>query len=441
MLKQWLGLTVCSALALALVPKAVADDVTALQAEIDTLKSEMAQLQEAKHDTWLSERRAEELKGLIREVMSDTETRATLLSDGMLAGHDGGHFVLKSADGNFRMQVGGQVQVRGIWDFQDDRADTDDQGLQIRRMKVSFGGHVTSPRWTYYIRIAGLPQNGDAGFQDVIVGYELSDNMWIRAGKFTLPFLREELTDSSQQLAVERSSVNEFFTLNRSEQVQVETHGDSFRLVGGINDGANGDFTTAGADSVELALGGRLDVRVAGEWSQMDDFTAWQGEDSAVFLGAAVNKQWGDDQNGGQADYLTWTLDGSVETNGLGISGSVTGGHIDDSTAADRDMYGYLIQASYNINDKIEPYIRWEYIDQDVAGESEPQILTVGFNYYFSGHNAKWTTDLVYIFDGDDPTANPFGADPFGTDLGISGFGSADDEELLLLRTQFQLLF
>ena len=54
-------------------------------------------------------------------------------------------------------------------------------------------------------------------------------------------------------------------------------------------------------------------------------------------------------------DYFTWTVDGLVETNGLGIYTAVSGGHIewDEGSLSDRDMYGYLIQAGYNIDDNL----------------------------------------------------------------------------------------
>ena len=98
--------------------------IQSLRAEIETLKSEIAQLQESKHDMWLSERQAEEFKGLVWEVLSDAETRATLLQDGMLGGHDGKHFFLKSADRNFLMKIGGQIQIRAVREFQNDRTET-----------------------------------------------------------------------------------------------------------------------------------------------------------------------------------------------------------------------------------------------------------------------------------------------------------------------------
>ena len=450
-----IGAVLCGVSMPAVAQTGASPEVAGLQAEIDALKTEVSQMRQASSDTWLDERRAEEVKGLIREVLADAETRASLLQDGAVAGHNGEHFFLGSADGNNSLEVNGQIQIRGIWDLQDNRGDEDDAGIQIRRAKLGFSGNVITPKLQYLIglSVGNLGLGGDLGVvvvEDVIVGYQLADGLTIKAGKFKLPFLRDELTSSGRQQAVERASVTEFFTVDRSEQIQLAYSTDNYQLVGSLNDGANEDFSTAGSDPVEIGLTGRADVRVAGDWAQKTDYTAWSGEDFAAFLGAAIHYQAGDSRNAdngseSQADYVGWTIDGSVENNGLNLYGALMGGHTEYDTTAlatqDRDMYGYLVQAGYNLDDTLEPFIRWEQIDQDVAGQEEPGIITFGVNYFLSGHNAKWTTDVVWVYDGDVPTANEFGGNGFGTGMGISNFASATNDELVVVRTQFQLLF
>jgi hypothetical protein len=437
-------MALCGSITLALASQAAAGDETSLRAEVDCLKAQIAQIQNSKHETWLNEQRSGHLKALIHEVLADADTRATLLQDGLSAGHDGEHFFLKSADGNNLLQLGGQVQLRGNWDSQDNRADEDEFGLQISRAKLWFSGHAGTPRLTYFVRLAALDASPVTSvafglFQDVIVSYELADGLSLSAGHFPLPFLREELTSSENQLAVERSATNEFFTLNRASQIQADLQGDGYRLRGAFSDGANSGYTTAGADAVEIALTGRVDLKIAGDWDQMNDFTAWGGEDFAAFVGAAVHHEEGDADNGAVSDYLGWTVDGSVETGGVGVFAALSGGTVETPGAADRDMWGLVLQAGLNLNDTIEPFVRWETIDPDTG--SEPESLTVGFNWFFDGHNSKLTTDLVWVYDGAAPAANPFGAAPFGPNSGVSAFATADNDDLVVVRTQYQLLF
>ena len=64
-----------------------------------------------------------------------------MLQDGILAGHDGKKFFLKSADGSFKMNIGGQIQFRYMANFLDDRQTNgnDNETLhafQVRRAKA-----------------------------------------------------------------------------------------------------------------------------------------------------------------------------------------------------------------------------------------------------------------------------------------------------------------
>src|SRR5690606_2695582 len=146
--------------------------------------------------------------------------------------------------------------------------------------------------------------DGDVFVEDVLVSYDITDSLEIRGGKFKLPFLRQELVSSKRQLAVDRASVTEFFTLNRAEQIQLVYSADAFRVAGSFSDGANTEFSEFSSDEdAELALTGRVDVKLAGEWDQAKDFTSWQDEDLAIFLGGAVHYEQGDEDQGSEAEY------------------------------------------------------------------------------------------------------------------------------------------
>ena len=53
-----------------------------LRAELDRVKSRLAELEGKQDANWLNEQRAEEIKGLVRDVINDADTRASLLADG-----------------------------------------------------------------------------------------------------------------------------------------------------------------------------------------------------------------------------------------------------------------------------------------------------------------------------------------------------------------------
>src|SRR2546426_4285979 len=70
-----------------------------LQQQVDDLKS-------ASNDNWLTQKRAEEIRSLVQDVLADADTRASLLESGVMAGWDKGFFI-GSADGNWRLNIAG----------------------------------------------------------------------------------------------------------------------------------------------------------------------------------------------------------------------------------------------------------------------------------------------------------------------------------------------
>ncbi len=437
--KSW-NTAVFTIVGLGLLNPAQGDQITDMQTQIDTLRSELSQVKADQGDNWLNERRAEEVKGLILEVLSDADTRASLLNDGLLAGHDGKHFFIHSADGAFALIVSGQIDFRYIWNQQDaNTGDEDEGGFQTRRLKVKLKGHVSSPKIKYKVQLAHDRTDGSTFLEEYEVSHQINDRIQIAAGLMKLPFLREELVSSSKQLTVERSLANEFFTLNRAEGVRLR-YGDGPLLINlMISDGTNSEHSEFDDDESELAMTARADFLLQGERSQLNDFTGWSGEDQALNLGAAYHFELGDGRNGGTDNYHAYTLDLQWENGPLNFFAAYIGATIDpDSSGSDdRDMDGFIVQGGVHIvPDKLELFGQWVYIDGDVAGENEFDACVAGFNYYINGHRTKFTMDVIWLNE-DVPTANPFGASITSNGLGL--ITGTEDE--LAVRTQFQVLF
>lgn len=426
----------------------VASQIAELKAQLQAQSSELQQLRNAQGDTWLNERRAEEVKGLIREVLADADTRASLMQDGVLAGHDGKKFFLKSADDSFLLNVEGQITARYIVNYQEDRADEVQNGFQMRYVKLALSGHIGAPEFGYYLQInaereedAGLGiTDGDLFLEDAIISYNFTDELKLQGGRMKLPFLRQELISDKRQLAVERSSVNRYFTLGRAEQIQLNYTGDAFEVLTAISDGANSAATDFQNTPAELALTARANLKLAGEWTQMGDEKAW-GEDFALFLGGAVHYEDADEDNtGASGDYFAYTVDGLVKSGNFAGLAAFHGANADDELGGPEDAYGFLVEGGYSVTEKLQPFARWEYIDVDGAGEAL-QFATIGVNYYFKSHAAKFTTDLVWKYAGDNPaTLGTLGGGELSSAAGLVGAGVNDDDQFAL-RAQFQLLF
>jgi hypothetical protein len=476
-----------------------------LRTELEAVKAQLAELKAAQDDQWLDQRRAEEVKTLIRDVLADADTRASLLENGMTAGHNGSRFFLASDNGGFLMEIGGMIQMRYIYSNQDRTPETDPDddeivvttvddenefGFEIARAKIRFDGHIADPRFQYRVQLIADPGNNTASWDEIVISYEWSDGVTLWIGEDKAPFLREEMTLPQHLLAVDRSYMNEVFTMGVVQGVGVVIDGDTVMDVPimahvMINDGYwSGDGATAvnpltqsgssqipvdedglplvddddftlnfgssssgknfDRDRSDFAITARIDAKLAGDWGDMADYSSW-GDETAAFVGAAIH--WEIGETGDSAfnnNFLTWTVDGSVECHGWGLAAAIVGHHTDlehpnQVLAQDSDLYGYLVQGSYMIpNSSVEPFVRWEHLDfdnslSDVFGNSydDVDLLTFGANCYFNGHAAKATLDLVWALD-----ALPLSSSQLGL--------QADDphgEDQIVLRAQLQLVF
>lgn len=461
-------------------------------ARIAQLEQRIAELEGRNQQNWLNERRAEEVKSLVREVLQDAETRSSLLESGMYAGHDGKHFFLKSADGGFLLNISGQIQARYVLNLRDGQRDqpsadlsngddNNESGFEFRRTKIQFSGHIADPRLTYAIQLAVDRSDNVAVADKIVIGYQLTDTIGIEFAEDKGPFTREELTSSKYQLAVERSYVQEFFTLDKVQMIQVKWHDESVAdgmikvaaalsdgLRSGEGSGGSNPFTQSGdvhgdvdgdssddtpgvdksfdGDRSDFAFTARIDVKIMGDWDQMRDFTSWPGEDSALFVGGAIHWEQGETgDNFHNNDFFSWTVDASYEMNGLNLFGAFYMTHTDNESAGvggtadnDLDPWAFVLQAGYNIpmgDDSIEPFVRYEYLDSDNfysgSDDGEVSILTFGVNYYLEKHNAKFTFDVMFALD--EVPASSSGA-------GILSDASGEDGQIVI-RSQFQLLF
>ena len=477
----WL-LTVFAVVAV-VAPFATADSGTgddSILQEIEKIRQDMAELQKKndaleeeikglKGGDWLTEQRAEEIKTLVADVLADADTRASLLDSGMTAGWSDG-FYLASADGRFRLNIAGQLQIRWIYNFIDE-PDRHRQGFENTRTRMTFSGHVFSRDLQYLVRTEftrNEPQlvNGLNFVQDAWVRFQLTDGVGIRVGQFKVPFNREELVSSAHQLAVERSVVNESYNLGRTQGVELVIADDVHRLAISINDGASdslGGFTSAGGgvatavvqvgdpihnnalfQDVEYSIQARYEYILAGSREQFEDFTSPIDEPFAAMWGIAGHSQL-TEANGmltATRDEIRWlaiTTDLSIEFGGANLFGSFTYHYVDRAGFAGQfNMFGIVVQGGYYITPKWEVFARYEWGEADSKNDlfvnsNNLSVVTFGANYYFDGHGAKWTTDIGFALNEI--------SDEW--DFSLPGYRvqSSDSAPQIVFRTQFQLLF
>jgi phosphate-selective porin len=403
----------------------------------------------ANQDAW-SDQNADEVRALVAEMMNDAQTRSSLLQSGATAGHDG-KFFIGSADGNFRLNVGGQIQFRYLANFRDgtfpddpdtDRDESDDDttlGFQTRRTKLWFEGHIFDPN--LYYKVVGAFDRGDDGvfeLEDAYVGYKFDNGLDLRWGQFKLPFMREELISSTKQLAVERSNTNEFFNQGRSQGVQVAWMNEQFRATGALSDGFNSANTDFTQDPSDFAVTGRVEYLAMGDWKQFEQFTSFRGTSNGLMIGGAVH--WQDDSeevNNPIDDFFAYTLDASWQSDGWNLFGAITGAAVSgDGPSGDNDPFGFVVQGGVFMTEEWELFARYDFTDGDTLNDYSE--VTFGVNYYMHKHAAKFTFDVVWALD---ETVTDTGAPTSAVLSTGTGLLASDDSDQFVLRAQFQLVF
>ncbi len=435
---------------------------TELKARIAELESRLAAV-EAKDGDQLSEQRAAEVRAIVEEALVDADSRASMLNQGMTAGYDDG-FVISSTDGNWLLKTNFLMQQRFIFGYAEAQTSGTDGlwGFENTRSTFTLSGNVVSPDWFYKVEInvgtngggasaigapsvngaaTGVPADVRTGTLDAYAGYDMGNGFRVYAGQFKAPFLREEAVGSQYQLAVERSLVNYIFTAGRTDGIMVEYKADKWRAMGSFNDGMRTqgipyDVGVPGVStqSTRLAVSGRFEYLAMGTWDQMEDFTSRPGEETAVMVGGGLLGQRSQDQVAGIVDtaYYGLTVDAQAELGGANLFGSLIFMEVDNGAGvSNQTTWGFVLQGGYVFMETWEGFGRYEFANFDVAGAEDLNIITVGVNKYFEGHNAKWTTDVGFSLD---EVASGAPITEWRTD-------SSGSDGQFVVRTQLQIAF
>ena len=413
-----------------------AAELSAMRTQLAEMQAKLAELQGAPAETAESI----QLKAATDAAIRDAGQRINYQSEGLVAGHDGKEFFLSDAEENFYWSPSAQLQFRYIVNQRENSGGDDgQQGFQMRRFKLKGDGWIADPKLEFKYSVEFNRDSNEALVEEANISYDFG-GVELIGGRYKGPFAFDELMSSSRQMAVERALVTEQFTTGKMEGVGLKTgFGDngSFQVMlsDGANggEGGNGDFNESSAD---FAVTARGDL-VIGNSKVVKDYTSWGEDEAGLNLGAAVHHevgQSGDGQTAAALDSFTrFTVDALYNSAGLSLFGAA---YLETQDAPDgvveSDPFGFLAQVGYNIDDKIEPFVRYEFIDPDTGGD-EISLITAGFNYYLKKHAAKFTLDGVYALD-------PLNGIGVSDGLGLQT-DAADEDGQFAIRAQFQLLF
>jgi hypothetical protein len=435
-----------------------------LMEQIEALKAKVEQLETAQQNQVTRE----DVDETVRSVLRDADKQSQLFAmEGFTAGYTDGKFILQSSDGNFLLHPYFQFQLRNTtsWRIDSKQPNNNDDmqnGFEIRRMKIGFDGNAFTKDLTYTFQWATDRKSGNLQLEDAWVKYKFSDSYAFRVGQFKDPLAHESLLSSKRLMTAERSFTNDFFSTGDDYVQGVTLIYDArgpLHVEGGFHDGGTFNVPPAGTRSnsnmnfqdfptnnADWGAAARAEYKVMGDWKNYDDYTALGTKEDLLVFGVGV-----DYTESGDTAWFTHTVDAQFEMPcGLALYGAFYGRYTKDSPVgavglppvgtgeapgiSHQDLYdwGFIAQAGYLINPKLELFARYGYLRLDEDGiadgvEQNVHEITAGGNYFLQGHNAKVTIDIGWL-----PNGAPFADDGAGI--------LAGNDPSFYLRGQFQLL-
>ncbi len=312
-------------------------------------------------------------------------------------------FYLRDESGDFLLRISGQLQFRYVLNAQNDSlGDPTLSGFEIPRAKLVASGNAFGPQWTYKLQGNFDIDGGAFTLEDAWITYYVS-NWSFTAGQFKCPALREEIVDSSYQLLVERSVVNDALTSGeRFQGVAAAYLRETWRLSGAFTDGDGSANTPVLMGDRDYALTLRGELLLKGTFDLFDDFTSFRGESPGIMLAVSAHTQGGETGTpGGGTDVWLLSFDASFEFGGANLFFTGIFEQVDDGgVAGTRNPFGFVAQGGYFVTDKLEIVARYEFADLDpLVPPDKINIATIGANWYFHRNRLKLTGDFGYAFD------------------------------------------
>ena len=449
---SWAGLA--SAQAIAAPPsnpteQELLDQVRALRSEVGELRAQLKNQQATLPAAASSAGAPAAAPGAAAgpdDLLRDIDRRQSMDLTGLNAGWDPAKgFVIQSDDKNFLFHPWAFIQVRDTTNYRQaghaGGGDDTQNGLELPRMKLIFDGNVFSTDFTYQFiwasstEAAAAPTGGFLFLQDAWARYHLPETPFaIRAGQIRDPLDHEQIIFGTRSLTPERSIVNNLLA-NGDGIVKGVSFGygydklpgqpaSPFRAEIAFTGGErNTDTNFIGYPTNPATYGGagRFEYKLFGDWKDYAQFTSLDDKAPLLVLGGGV-----DYTEAGDTADLMHVIDLQLDTpNGLTVYGAYLGRYTRRNGGAPGTNGGFTtqgrypdtydstlrFQAGYLFGRHLEPFARYEYLHFD--GNELPkgfahdtiQDLTLGFNYYFVGHRAKFSAAASYLPDGS-PIAN-----------------------------------
>jgi hypothetical protein len=456
------------------------DRISALEAEVHELKAQIPAKQQAQSAT-VPTSEADGADAMAK-IQADADEQTKLFDAGIVtAGYANRRFFIQSDDGNFVFRPWVHIEIRNSTSWRQDffptnHADDTENGFEIRRARLGFDGNLFTPDFTYFINWATNRENStltvtnSAGatvgtttspvgglpvLEEAWTKYNFHDTPWyIHVGQMHDPLDHENIVGSKYR-APEASLQGDIFGNTDTFTQAATVIFDNKRFIraeAGVTDGiraANTNFEDSpnGGIGYDGGVAGRVEWKLMGNWKDYDQLTALGDKKDLLVLGTGYDYSYA----GGGYNQLSHTLDlqygspsglfayvcyfGRYTEHNRGIPNTAGVSTSFGSPTPDlhKDTYEPSIdgEVAYLICGQFEPFARYEYMylrGTPAGSQNNVTDISLGMNYYFYGHNIKFTGMATYL-----PTGIPINDD--SSDVLISNRHAE-----IVFITQLQLL-
>jgi hypothetical protein len=254
-----------------------------VEREIAALRAEVAAIRSQWREGWQDEARAAEVRGIVRDALADSSTRASFRGDGWSTGYDRGFFV-RSADGCWSVRLNIMAQTRFVAAAASGPGGTAaiDQtrwGFETRRLNIGLGGTIVDPSLSYEFLFSDQSQTDR--FISVpntlrpLYAWVCKDfgHGWsATVGLQNVPWdIESTMFGSSRLMTGDYSIFNYRFGVGKQPGASVRHRNDSVRTVAGIYTQA-GDLTLGWDDPANLSFvfATRTEVKWGADWSELE---------------------------------------------------------------------------------------------------------------------------------------------------------------------------
>lgn len=459
-LTKFVGLLAGSTLTLTSVSYGATEAINDTATQLAEMKAQIAELKAQQGEQWLTEQRAEQVRGIVQDVLADADTRASLQNTAATSGYDNGFFI-SSADGNFKLKITALEQVRFVYNNSRQPSSPtvgeNTWGFENRRTQVWFTGNVVDPTWTYALGLSynaetdpyyqGATNNAALGYAYLRKTWKSSDSsFYFQVGQFSAPWtLESNLWSAGNTQMGEYSGFEYLYGVGLTTGAMVGWENDFLSLkasfsnsfapmsaTGGAGNGPNQWWAFAN-DSIAFAA--RADIKLAGTWAQFSDESSFRGEEFGAKVGVGFIYENGRSAAAGWTGVsspLGITVDGMLDFGGANVIAQFA--YMDDAFAGSAgNQWGMNVQGGFFLTDDMELFGGWVWNSADTgfaAGRTDSSLVTVGGNWYIARSNIKATVAVLF----------PLKNDAAGTWLpgqGLSGGGANN----ISVTAQLQVTF